>query len=888
MTAILKDPFILVDGSSYLFRAFYALPPLTNAQGKPTGAIYGVFNMLKKLIKTYEPKLMAIVFDAKGKTFRHEMYAPYKANRVAMPDDLAVQIEPLHKLIQAAGLPLLVVPGVEADDVIGTLAIKAKQQGLFTLISTGDKDLAQLVDDQIMLINTMTDTVYDEAKVIEKFGIGPKLMIDYLCLVGDSSDNIPGVPGVGPKTAVKWLTTYGSLDNIIKNVNNIKSKAGETLKATVELFPLLKELITIKTDVALQHTPDQLCLYSKDEDKLKEIFAELDFRSEETPKSIKKQYRAILKKEDFNKWLDSLKATKIFSIDLETTSLDYMQAEIVGIACAYREGEAVYIPVAHSYDGAPKQLDRNFVLEKMQSILEDSKYSKIGHNLKYDMEVFKNYDINLKGTLYDTMLESYVLNSVSSKHDMDTLAKKHLNYDTITFEDVAGKGVKQKTFDQIVLDEAVPYAAEDADITLRLHNKLFPDLLATDRLMQVFAEIDMPLVMVLVAMERRGVLIDVTKLKEQSKNFEEKLIKLGNQAHYLAKEAFNLNSPKQLQEILYKRQGLPILQKTPTGQPSTAEHVLQDLAMDFPLPKIILDYRSISKLKSTYTDRLPEQVDVDTGRIHTSYHQAVTTTGRLSSTNPNLQNIPIKTDDGKKIRRAFIAPEGYKILSADYSQIELRIMAHLSQDPGLINAFRQEQDIHLATAAEIFGVGLQNVSYQQRRNAKAINFGLIYGMSAFGLAKQLGIDRGEAEQYIDHYFKKFPNVRNFMEKTKKFAHEKGYVETLFGRRLYLPEIRSKNMSLRRAAERAAINAPMQGGQADIIKKAMINIHQWIHNNEEDFYMIMQVHDELVFEIPEGKVQYASEKIKNLMEQVVKLEVDLIVDVGIGNSWEKAH
>lgn len=840
---------------------------------------------------------MAVVFDAKEKTFRHNMFPEYKANRTQMPAELAEQIQPLHQLIKALGIPLIVVPGVEADDIIGTLALQAERAGLFTVISTGDKDLAQLVNKNIILINTMHDTVLDEKGVLEKFSVPPHKIVDYLTLIGDQVDNIPGVPKVGPKTALKWLETYGDLNGVIAAADQISGKIGENLRAALDLLPLYKELVTIKTDVELKDDPLQLQLVAKDAVTVQELLEQLEFKkwaqevNSETPTPspvATKQYRTILTVTALQDLVKELSACKIFAFDTETTSLDYMQAKLVGLSFASAENTAAYIPVGHDYQGAPAQLELQYVLDVLQPVFHATAIAKVGHNLKYDLHVLTNYGVTVAGQLYDTMLESYVLASTATKHNLDSLAAKHLAYTTITFEEVAGKGAKQKTFNLVEIEQAAPYAAEDADVTLQLHKHFWPQLQAEPSLTKVFTTIEMPLLSVLLAMERRGVLIDAKVLQQQSLELGQRLQQLEQQAYILADAEFNLNSPKQLQEVLYGKLKLPILQKTPTGQPSTAESTLQELALDFPLPKIILEYRSLSKLKSTYTDSLPLQINPTSGRVHTSYQQAVTATGRLSSTDPNLQNIPIRSEEGKRIRAAFIAAPGYKILSADYSQIELRIMAHLSGDKGLITAFQQGIDVHKVTAAEVFNVPLAEVTEEQRRRAKAINFGLIYGMSAFGLANQLGIERKEAEQYVDFYFAKFPGVKTYMETTRAFALEHGYVETLFGRRLYLPDIKSSNMMQRKAAERAAINAPMQGGQADIIKIAMINLAAWQRENSIDMHMLMQVHDELIFEVPLDKIEEIQPNIVRLMNNAAKLEVELQVSIGVGDNWQQAH
>lgn len=902
MVNIPKAPFVLVDGSSYLFRAFHALPPLTNSKGHPTGAIYGVVNMLRRLLQDYDPKLVAVIFDCKEKTFRHDMYPEYKANRTIMPSELASQIQPLHEVIRAMGLPLIAIPGVEADDVIGTLAVQANKAGLFTVISTGDKDMAQLVNDQIILVNTMTGSVLDIDGVVKKFEVSPHQMIDYLSLIGDSVDNIPGVYKVGPKTAVKWLQTYNSLDQIVANADAITGKVGENLRATIADLPLYKELITIKTDVQIPQHPKDLYRTPENVDKLQQLFAELEFKNwlkkiiaiekfdnnavVATPNEA--NYEVITSQKDFNAYLEKLHAAPFFAFDTETTSLNYMDAELVGMSFAIAKEPAVYIPVGHDYEGVGEQLPLQEVLDAVAPLLEDTQKMKIVHNLKYDMEVMANYNIKILGDNFDTMLASYVINSVASRHNMDALAVEHLNMKTTTFEDVAGKGAKQISFNKVSIEKATAYAAEDADVTLQLYNEFSQTLATVQTLQSVFKNIEMPLVPVLAAMERNGVLVDVAALNTQSAELGKALAILEHNAYILSGQEFNLSSPKQLQEILFEKLQLPVIEKTPTGQPSTGEAVLQELAHNYELPKIILEHRSISKLKSTYTDKLPLQVNAATGRVHTSYHQAVTATGRLSSSDPNLQNIPIRTPEGKKIRAAFIAPTGYKLISADYSQIELRIMAHLSGDETLIETFKQGLDVHRATAAEVFGVPLDQVTEHQRRHSKAINFGLIYGMSAFGLAKQIGTDRHTAELYIQTYFERFPGVKNYMESTRKLANEQGYVETLYGRRLYLPEIRSSKVMLRKAAERAAINAPLQGAQSDIIKLAMIRIFAWLEKDATDAKMIMQVHDELVFEVPEHKVKEYSEHIKHLMSSAAELRVALDVGVNVGNNWDEAH
>lgn len=894
-------PLILVDGSSYLYRAFHGLPPLTNSKGEPTGAIYGVINMLRKLLKDYEPEYIAVVFDAKGKTFRDDLFTDYKAHRPAMPDDLQKQIKPLHTIIRAMGLPLLMIEGVEADDVIGTLAQQAVAQQMSVLISTGDKDFAQLVNGHISLVNTMTNTVLTREAVINKFGVAPEQVIDYLTLVGDSVDNIPGIPNVGPKTAAKWLQEYSTLDNLLTHANEIKGKVGDNLRNHLPQLPLVRQLVTIKTDVPLPLTINDLTYQPNDIEQLKKWFAQLEFKSwltevnssSATNNSVEKKftqvknYQIVLTEKEFNEWLIKLEQAELFAFDTETNSLDSISAEIVGVSFAIEAGIAAYVPCAHDYVGAPAQLSRDHILQRLKPLLENPNKKKVGHNLKYDMEVLANYSITLQGIAFDTMLESYLLNT-TNRHDMDSAALHYLNHQTITYEQVAGKGAKQITFNQVFLEQAGNYAAEDADITLQLHHTLYPQLCENKGLLNTYTQLEIPLISVLARVERHGVLIDSKLLLKQSQEIATRLLELEQQAHYLAGQVFNLSSPKQLQVILYDQQHLPILEKTPTGQPSTSENVLQELALNFPLPKVILEYRSLSKLKSTYTDSLPEQIHPKTGRVHTSYHQAAVATGRLSSSNPNLQNIPIRTEEGRRIRRAFIAPAGYKIIAADYSQIELRIMAHLSQDPGLLDAFAKNLDIHKATAAEIFGVALEAVSNDQRRSAKAINFGLIYGMSVFGLAKQLGIERQAAQKYMDRYFARYPNVKQYMENTRKQAHQQGYITTLFGRQLNLPEINSRNMARQRASERAAINAPMQGTAADIIKSAMIKIDQTLRKTNAPIYMIMQVHDELVFEVAENAVDDAMHLIKEKMAQAADLSVPLLVDVGVGNNWDEAH
>jgi DNA polymerase-1 len=897
-----KDLFVMIDGSSYLYRAFHALPPLNNSQGHPTGAIHGVLNMLRKLLLQHKPAYVAVVFDAKGKTFRHNMYPDYKANRPPMPEDLRYQIEPLHEIIRAMHLPLLIIDGVEADDVIGTLAKHATQAGLKTLISTGDKDMAQLVNDDVSLINTMTNVHSDREQVIKKFGVGPETIIDYLALIGDTADNVPGVPKVGPKTAVKWLEKFKTVESIIKNADSFTGKVGENLRASLEQLPLSKELVTIKTDVELPYKISDLIAGKPDNKELSRLYNALELRTlaksipesevgEATPDEaapIERKYHCILKEADFNNWLEKIKKAELVAFDTETTSLNYMDAEIVGLSFAITSNEAIYIPVAHDYEEAPEQLSRDFVLNALKDFLEDPQQAKVGHNLKYDKEVLLNHGINLQGIAFDTMLESYVVDSTASRHNLDSLAHKYLNHTTIKFEDVAGSGAKQVSFDKATLEKATPYAAEDAAIAMHLHEILWPKIKDDEQLLGIFQGVELPLVNVLVSMERNGVLIDSQMLAEQSKQLETRGIELQKQAFELSEEEFNMNSPKQLQEILYEKLDLPILKKTPKGQPSTAEPVLQELAHDYELPKIILEYRSLSKLKSTYTDKLPEQVNFKTDRVHCSYNQAVAGTGRLSSSDPNLQNIPIRTAEGRKVRQAFIAGEGNSLIAADYSQIELRIMAHLSQDKGLIEAFAKGLDVHKATASQVFAVDISEVTADQRRKAKAINFGLIYGMSAFGLAKQLGVERAAAQAYIDSYFEQYPQVQDYMENTRDKAHEKGYVETLLGRRLYLPEINAKNMQRQKAAERAAINAPMQGTAADIIKIAMINVQNWLADSDVNAKLIMQVHDELVFEVANPDLEETKEHVQRLMEQALILDVPLLVEAGVGKNWDEAH
>ena len=920
-----QAPLVLVDGSSYLYRAFHALPPLTTSKGLPTGAVKGVLNMLKSLRKQYPDSPFAVVFDAKGGTFRDDMYAEYKANRPSMPDDMRVQIEPLHASVIALGFPLLCVEGVEADDVIGTLARSSAAADRPVVISTGDKDMAQLVDGHITLVNTMTGSVMDIEGVKEKFGVSPEQIIDYLALMGDSSDNIPGVPGIGPKTASGLLVgvggglvdLYEKLDIVptlpIRGAKNLPAK----LEEHREMAFLSYQLATIKIDVPLDIGLEDLHLKAPDCEKLIELYTELEFKSwiaevereakragqvivheaPEAPAEAEQQYETILDQARFDVWLKKLNDAKLIAFDTETTGLDAQQAQLVGLSFAVKPGEAAYIPLTHSYMGVPEQLDRDTVLRALKPLLEDPSKAKVGQHAKYDMNILANCAIGgdqscgimVQGVAFDTMLESYVLDSTGSRHDMDSLALKYLGHTTTSFQDIAGKGVKQLTFDQISLEQAGPYAAEDADVTLRLHHVLHEKLAAIPSLNSVLTDIEMPLVPVLARIERQGALVDANLLGIQSVELGDKLVALEREAFAIAGEEFNLSSPKQLGVILYEKLGLPIISKTAKGQPSTAEAVLAELAeQDFPLPKVLMQYRSMSKLKSTYTDRLPEQINPRTGRIHTSYHQAVTATGRLSSSDPNLQNIPIRTAEGRRIRQAFVAPKGYKLLAADYSQIELRIMAHLAKDEGLLHAFRNNLDVHSATAAEVFGVDLADVTTDQRRSAKAINFGLIYGMSAFGLAKQIGVDRKQSQAYIDRYFARYPGVLDYMERTRTQAAEQGYVETIFGRRLYLPEINAKNPALRKGAERTAINAPMQGTAADIIKKAMVSVDNWLSASGLDARVILQVHDELVLEVREDLVDQVRDEVRIHMSEAAKLDVPLVVEVGMGNNWDEAH
>lgn len=925
MSSPTKPPFILVDGSSYLFRAFHGLPPLTNSKGQDTGAIYGVINMLKSLIKQYNPTHIGVVFDAKGKTFRDDIYPEYKANRPPMPEELRSQIAPLHDIIKAMGLPLIIEEGVEADDVIGTLARQASEQGIDTLISTGDKDMAQLVNEHVTLINTMNNQLMDIQGVNDKFGIPPKLIIDFLALKGDKVDNIPGVPGVGDKSAQGLLNGIGGIEAIYQNLDKVAEldfrgakTLGKKMAEYEEQARLSYRLATIDVDLKLDYAPETLIPTQADNDKLAELYSEYEFKrwytevtssqaaqpiptpgdSASAPESkdtdtihtdIEVNYTTILDEATFKTWLAKINQADLVAFDTETTSLDYMEAELVGMSFSMEPGVAAYLPVAHDYPDAPEQLSRDWVLGQLKPWLEDTARIKVGQHLKYDKNVLANYGIVLNGIGFDTMLESYVLNSTGSRHDMDTLAQNYLNHRTVHFEEIAGKGAKQLTFNQIPLEEAAFYAAEDADITLRLHQVLWPKVAAEDTLRKILQDIEFPLASILSRMEQQGVLIDSQQLKQQSQQLASRIVELEKEVHDMAGEAFNLGSTKQLQQILFEKMEIPVIKKTPKGAPSTSEEVLQELALDYPLPRLIMEYRGLTKLKNTYTDKLPKMINHRTGRVHTSYHQAVTATGRLSSTDPNLQNIPIRTEEGRRVRRAFIARDGYKIVAADYSQIELRIMAHLSADKGLLDAFAHGKDIHRATAAEVFNVAEEAVTDNQRRSAKAINFGLIYGMSAFGLAKQLHVSRQEAQEYMDLYFKRYPGVLDYMDRTREFAKEHGYVETVFGRRLYLPEIKSSNGARRKGAERAAINAPMQGTAADIIKMAMIQVDDWINSvDNDDVAMIMQVHDELVFEIKQETLDSSVATIVELMEQAATLAVPLQVEAGNGENWDEAH
>ncbi len=890
---------VLVDGSSYLYRAFHAMPNLANSKGEPTGAVYGIVNMLRRLLREQDTPYFVVVFDAPGKTFRDRLYKEYKANRPPMPDDLRSQIEKVHAVIKALGLPLLSISDVEADDVIGTLARAASNHDMEAFIVSGDKDLAQLVGPGVTMCDSMKDVIYDEQGVQEKFGVPPDRIIDFLALVGDTSDNIPGVPKVGPKTAARWLMDYGSLDALVEQADSVSGKVGENLRASLDQLALSRELATIKCDVPLEQGPDALMVSAPDDEALRKLYADLEFKtwlselgglneSTDVAEEVHGRYETILDKKTFKKWVDKLAKAPVFAFDTETTSIDAMQASLVGVSFAVEAGESAYVPVGHDYLDAPAQLTRDEVLEALRPILEDPQRAKLGQNLKYDCTVLHNHGVNLEGIRFDTMLESYVLDSTGSRHDLDTLALKYLGHKTIHYEDVAGKGKGQLSFNQVPLEQAGPYAAEDADISLRLHDALYPRLEKESAQASLFERIEMPLVPVLSKIERTGVRVDCDMLATQSRELSERIQALEVLAHKEAGGPFNIASPKQIQEILFDRLELPVLSKTPKGQPSTAESVLAELADQHELPRLILEHRGLSKLRSTYTEKLPTLVNPRTGRVHTSYHQAAVATGRLSSSDPNLQNIPVRTAEGRRIREAFVPEPGYRLVAADYSQIELRIMAHLSADEGLLNAFAKGEDVHRATAAEVFGVALDAVSGDQRRSAKAINFGLIYGMSAFGLARQLGIDRGQAQDYINLYFERYPGVRTFMDATRLQVREKKFVETVFGRRLFLPDISSSNHARRQGAERAAINAPMQGTAADLIKLAMLAVDEWLTKENHDARIIMQVHDELVLEVPEADVKAVGKKLAVLMSEVAELAVPLKVDVGTGSNWAEAH
>jgi DNA polymerase-1 len=912
---------ILVDGSSYLYRAFHALPPLTNSRGEPTGAVLGVLNMLLKLLKEQRPQMIAVVFDAPGRTFRDDLYAEYKANRPPMDDDLRAQVAPLIEAVEALGLPLLRIDGVEADDVIGTLACRAAAAGIRVVISTGDKDMAQLVDGNISLVNTMTDSSLDRAGVKAKFDVFPEQIVDYLALVGDSSDNIPGVPKVGPKTAAKWLNEYTTLDNLLANQASIEGKVGENLRSHGAEVALSRQLATIRTNLELPVAATDLTLREQDVARLRQIYTRLELRSllrqlpaGETPPEtgvavtheagipapgatspvappvpdVPRRYETLLDEAQLVEWIERLRASGLFALSLETTAGDYMNAEIVGLAFSCEPGVAAYVPLAHGYTGAPAQLPRALVLERLKPLLEDARVAKVGHHVKLDAHVLRNAGVELRGACFDTMLESYVLNSVATRHDTASLAQRYLGITTLAHQDVAGKGAKQLAFGEVPIGKAASYAAERADVALRLHGVLRPQLAALPRLEKLYDEIEQPVGPVLLEMEHFGVLIDAGMLQRQSAELAKGLLDHEREAHRAAGVAFNLDSPKQLQDVLFGKLALPVVRRTSTGQPSTAEDVLEELAAQYELPRIIMGYRALAKLKSTYTDKLPTQINARTGRVHTCYHQAIAATGRLSSTDPNLQNIPIRTQEGRRIRQAFIAPPGHVLMAADYSQIELRIMAHLSGDPGLLAAFSDERDIHQATAAEVFGVELSQVGADQRRAAKAINFGLIYGMSAFGLARQLGIERGAAQRYVDLYFQRYPGVRRYMDETRASARELGYVETVFGRRLYLPDIRARNAALRQYAERSAINAPMQGTAADIIKRAMLTVHEWLVQTANGARLVMQVHDELVLEVPTHAVEETAAAVRSRMSAAAELKVPLKVEVGRGGNWDEAH
>ena len=906
---------VLVDGSSYLYRAFHALPPLSNAAGEPTGAVLGVVNMLTRLVKEYPGARLAVVFDAPGRTFRDDIYAEYKSHRPPMPDELRAQIAPLLEAVEAMGLPMLRLEGVEADDVIGTLATRAAAEGARVVISTGDKDMAQLVDARVTLVNTMTGSTLDRQGVKVKFDVYPEQIVDYLALVGDTSDNIPGVPKVGPKTAAKWLNEYTTLDNLLAHQHAIEGKVGESLRAHGAELALSRRLATIDRDVPLPMSPRDLVPGEPNVERLRALYTRLELRSllkqlpggapppdppaspadghaaatapAEPATTTRREYELVMDEDALERWVRRLEAAPVVSFDTETTSLDYMQAEIVGVSFCVEPGHAAYVPLAHRYPGAPDQLDRDRVLARLKPLLEDPARAKLGHHLKYDAHVLRNHGVELAGMRYDSMLESYVLDSTATRHDLDSTAKHYLGVETIHYEDVAGKGAKQLSFAEVPVETAGEYSAEDADVALQLHRTLWPRLEAVPTLRALYEQIEQPLVPVLLDMEHTGVLIDADMLRRQSHELSKRLLELQGQAHAAAGGPFNVDSPKQLQEILFGKLGLPVTRRTSTGQPSTAEDVLEELADEYELPRLVLEYRGMAKLRSTYTDKLPGQVNPRTGRVHTSYHQAVAATGRLSSTDPNLQNIPIRTPEGRRIRQAFVAPPGHVVLAADYSQIELRIMAHLSGDEGLLAAFAADRDVHQATAAEVFGVAPTEVSADQRRAAKAINFGLIYGMSAFGLARQLGIERGAAQQYVDLYFQRYPGVKHYMDETRAAAREQGYVETVFGRRLHLPEIRARNQQLRQYAERSAINAPMQGTAADIIKRAMIEVHRWL-SGSRDARLVMQVHDELVLEVAEDAVPRIEAGLSERMAAAASLRVPLRVDVGRGANWDEAH
>jgi len=919
-------PVVLVDGSAYLYRAFHAMPPLSNAKGQPTGAIYGVVNMLRRLVSDYQPEVMIVVFDASGKTFRDDIYAEYKANRASMPDDMRSQIKPLYSIVEKMGFPLVIIEGVEADDVIGTLSVQATAAGLKTVISTGDKDMAQLVNEHVTLVNTMTSTVMDVEGVKEKFGVKPSQIIDYLTLVGDTSDNIPGVPSCGPKTAMKWLAAHETLEGVIQNADSVKGKIGEKLRDAIAHLPMSQDLATIRLDVELPKPLSELAMNEPEREALAELYKELEFKTwsrelaeglsplgikdgassdstvstsnTDSPAdsadkaasndSVTRKYETITTLAVLDKWIEKLKKAELFAFDTETTSLDYMQAEVVGISFAIDEGKAAYVPLTHDYEDAPQQLNRDVVLERLKPLLEGDKRNLVGQHIKYDINVLRNHGIELVNVAHDTMLESYVINSTATRHNMDALANKYLDVATIKFEDIAGKGKKQLTFNQIDIDVASPYAAEDADITLRLHKTLWPMLEAEPKLKALYLEVELPSLHALSHIEYTGVRIDAQMLEKQGATIATTIARVKEEAFEDAGREFNLGSPKQIGEIFFEEKQYPIIRKTPKGQPSTAEDVLEQLAIDYPLPRLILQHRSLTKLMSTYIEKLPLQINPTSNRVHTSYNQAVASTGRLSSTDPNLQNIPVRTEEGRRIREAFVAEPGYRMLAADYSQIELRIMAHLSSDVGLLSAFEQSLDVHKATAAEVFGVPLDQVDSDQRRSAKAINFGLIYGMSAFGLAKQLDISRGEAQQYINLYFERYPGVKTYMDDTRALAKDQGYVETVFGRRLYLPDINARNAQMRNYAERTAINAPMQGTAADIIKRAMISVDHWLKAEGIDARIIMQVHDELVLEVKAGDLESVGEQVQRIMVEAATLQVPLEVDIGIGNSWEEAH